>query len=174
MNIYILVNLKWLVWYTEPNYHIVLGNMSGDRLGAHWNPQDFTLMILQACVGLGIAPIVDWEMEMTPVDFAAEFIVKMTYNLSLSLGKTFHVVNDKPLQSRWGFWNVMTQQLIMLNPQNLLYPWFSNNMIVDGFLSGWMPMVTLSNSSNSKTGKTGRCDATFYIGNVMGACILNY
>lgn len=80
-----------------------LGNMSGDRVSAHWNPQDFTLMILQACVGLGLAPIVDWEMEMTPVDFAAEFIVRMTYNLSLSLGKTFHVVNDKPLQSRWVF-----------------------------------------------------------------------
>lgn len=74
--------------------------MSGDRVSAHWNPQDFTLMILQACVGLGLAPIVDWEMEMTPVDFAAELIVRMTYNLSLSLGKTFHVVNDKPLQSR--------------------------------------------------------------------------
>lgn len=80
-----------------------IGNMSGDRVGAHWNSQDFTLMILQACVGLGLAPIVDWEMEMTPVDFAAEFIVRMTYNLSLSLGKTFHVVNDKPLQSRWCF-----------------------------------------------------------------------
>ncbi|CAC5423035.1 Uncharacterized oxidoreductase SA2266,Uncharacterized oxidoreductase MXAN_5909,Uncharacterized oxidoreductase SSP1627 [Staphylococcus saprophyticus subsp. saprophyticus ATCC 15305 _ NCTC 7292],Uncharacterized oxidoreductase Lmo0432,Uncharacterized oxidoreductase SAR2567,Uncharacterized oxidoreductase SACOL2488,Uncharacterized oxidoreductase Lin0452,Uncharacterized oxidoreductase SAS2370,Uncharacterized oxidoreductase SSP0419 [Staphylococcus saprophyticus subsp. saprophyticus ATCC 15305 _ NCTC 7292] [Mytilu len=52
-----------------------LGNMSGDRKKAFWNPQDFTLLVLQACAKYGFAPDVDWDMEMTPVDFAAEFIM---------------------------------------------------------------------------------------------------
>lgn len=80
-----------------------LGNMSGDSKTASWNPQDFTLILLQACTKLGKAPAVDWHMEMTPVNFAANFIVKMIKNSSQALGKTFHIINDKPIQSRWVF-----------------------------------------------------------------------
>ncbi|WAQ97992.1 LGRD-like protein [Mya arenaria] len=80
-----------------------LGNMSGDRKQAFWNPQDFTLLMLQASIRLGLAPDVDWDMEMTPVDFAAEFVVAMTKRSGLSLGKTFHIINDKPLKSRLVF-----------------------------------------------------------------------
>ncbi|CAG2239852.1 unnamed protein product [Mytilus edulis] len=64
-----------------------LGNMSGDRKQAFWNPLDFTLLVLQACAKYGYAPDVDWDMEMTPVDFAAEFIVRCTFNLSTILGR---------------------------------------------------------------------------------------
>ncbi|OPL21136.1 thioester protein reductase domain, partial [Mytilus galloprovincialis] len=74
--------------------------MSGDRKQAFWNPQDFTLLVLQACAKYGYTPDVDWDMEMTPVDFAAEFIVRCTYNLSTILGKTYHIINDQPLHSR--------------------------------------------------------------------------
>jgi thioester reductase-like protein len=75
--------------------------MSGDSRSACWNPQDFTLILLQACTQLGKAPEVDWRMEMTPVDFAANFIVKMIRKSSQAMGKTFHIINDKPLQSRF-------------------------------------------------------------------------
>ncbi|KAH3843031.1 hypothetical protein DPMN_116538, partial [Dreissena polymorpha] len=80
-----------------------LGNMSGDREAAFWNPQDFTLLMLQACVKVSASPDVVWGMEMTPVDFAAQFIVSMTKNASLCIGKTFHIVNDKPIQSKLVF-----------------------------------------------------------------------
>ncbi|KAL4230934.1 hypothetical protein ACF0H5_011308 [Mactra antiquata] len=80
-----------------------LGNMSGDSQHAYWNPQDFTLILLQACLELGKAPDVNWKMEMTPVDFAAKFIVNMTSKSWQTLGKTFHIINDDPLQSRWIF-----------------------------------------------------------------------
>ncbi|KAK3100605.1 hypothetical protein FSP39_022476 [Pinctada imbricata] len=80
-----------------------LGNMAGDSKMGHWNPQDFTLMMLRACSKYGLAPDVDWHMEMTPVDFAAEFIVKMTHHLQQGLGKIFHVINDRPLSSRMIF-----------------------------------------------------------------------
>ena len=78
----------------------VLGNLSGDQHLAYWNLQDFTLTILKACCQTELAPDVDWRVEMTPVDFAAAFIVKMARKSSLSIGKTFHVINDKPLKSR--------------------------------------------------------------------------
>lgn len=80
-----------------------LGNMSGDRKKAYWNPQDLTLMIMQVSAKFGLAPDVDWDMEMTPVDFAAEFIVRCTYNLEAIVGKTYHIINDAPLPSRWTF-----------------------------------------------------------------------
>ena len=74
--------------------------MSGDRQLAYWNSQDFTLLMLQASARLGFAPEVQWQMEMTPVDFAAQFVVALTKRSTLCLGKTFHIINDKPLQSR--------------------------------------------------------------------------
>ncbi|KAK3605427.1 hypothetical protein CHS0354_007509 [Potamilus streckersoni] len=80
-----------------------LGNMAGDSKNAYWNPADFTLLMLKVCAELKMAPDVDWDMEMTPVDFAAEFIIQMIKNPTLSLGKTFHIVNDKPLKARLVF-----------------------------------------------------------------------
>ncbi|XP_046580237.1 linear gramicidin synthase subunit D-like [Haliotis rubra] len=79
-----------------------LGNLSGDSLTGHWNPQDFTLLVLQACTKLGLAPEVNWNMEMTPVDFAAKVIVRITQNPSV-MGKTFHVINTQPIKARWVF-----------------------------------------------------------------------
>ena len=40
-------------------------------MNAAWNRQDFTLLLLAACAKYGTAPDTDWDVEMTPVDFAA-------------------------------------------------------------------------------------------------------
>ncbi|KAK6976349.1 linear gramicidin synthase subunit D [Biomphalaria glabrata] len=79
------------------------GNLSGDSKKAYWNPHDFTLLILQACARTGMAPNLDWNMEMTPVDFVATVIVKLTQNPDCALGKTLHLVNDKPMKSKQVF-----------------------------------------------------------------------
>ena len=91
-----------------PTYHHNLfwfysfsGNMSGDSKQAFWNPQDFTLLMLQACSKTGLAPSLDWDMEMTPVDFAAQVIVKLTQNPNIALSKTLHIINDRPMKSRY-------------------------------------------------------------------------
>ncbi|XP_069130390.1 uncharacterized protein [Argopecten irradians] len=78
-----------------------LGNMSGDMKQAYWNPQDLTLLMLKVITRLGAAPDVDWLVEMTPVDFAAKFLVRMTYNLSTALGKVYHIINSKPIHCSW-------------------------------------------------------------------------
>ncbi|XP_052077177.1 polyketide synthase HetM-like [Mytilus californianus] len=80
-----------------------LGNMSGDREQGIWNDQNDTFLVLQVCAKYQIAPDVDWKMEMTPVDLVADFIVRCTYNLSTTLGKTYHIINDQPLHSRFVF-----------------------------------------------------------------------
>lgn len=83
-----------------PTNQLPQGNLSGDSRKAFWNPQDFTLLVLQACAKTGLAPDVDWDMEFTPVDFVANIVVKLTQNPDLALGKTLHVVNDKPIKAR--------------------------------------------------------------------------
>ncbi|KAL8598680.1 hypothetical protein ACOMHN_033245 [Nucella lapillus] len=80
-----------------------LGNLGGDRVNAAWNRQDFTLLLLAACAKFSIAPDTDWEVEMTPVDFVAQVIVRLVQLPDSAIGKTLHVINDKPLPARWIF-----------------------------------------------------------------------
>ncbi|CAC5423670.1 unnamed protein product [Mytilus coruscus] len=80
-----------------------LGNLSGDMEQGNWNHQNATFLVLEACAKYKIAPDVDWNMEMTPVDFVADFIVRCTYNMSTTLDKTYHIINDQPLHSRLVF-----------------------------------------------------------------------
>ncbi|XP_029644001.1 linear gramicidin synthase subunit D [Octopus sinensis] len=80
-----------------------LGNLAGDRDNVCWNPQDFTLLMLQSATKFHIAPDIDWRMEMTPVDFTANIIVRITQNLSLAVGKVLHIINTRPVKSSWVF-----------------------------------------------------------------------
>ncbi|CAB9505927.1 D-alanine--D-alanyl carrier protein ligase [Seminavis robusta] len=67
------------------------GNMGG--VGAVWNPSDFNFLVLQGCIAVGAAPVVDgWIMESTPVDFAASAMVKLMVDRD-NLGEAFHVTN---------------------------------------------------------------------------------
>ena len=66
-----------------------------------WNPQDFTLLVIQGCLFSGFAPDVDWSVELTPVDFVARFIVSLTQKMALALGKTFNVVNTNTASSKY-------------------------------------------------------------------------
>ena len=78
---------------------IFAGNLSGDSKFAFWNPQDFNLLMIQGCLATGCAPNVEWDIEMTPVDFVAETVVTLTQRVGLSLSKVFHLVNPSPLKS---------------------------------------------------------------------------
>ena len=56
----------------------ILGNLAGDRERVQWNPIDFILLMIKGITATLSAPDVDWMVEMTPVDFVSEMIVKMT------------------------------------------------------------------------------------------------
>ncbi|XP_070554169.1 uncharacterized protein [Ptychodera flava] len=79
------------------------GNLSGDSGHAAWNPMDSNLLLIRGCVQTMSAPDVGWEIEMTPVDFVSGVIVKLTQNIMLAMGKVFHMVNPRPIASRWLF-----------------------------------------------------------------------
>ena len=86
--------------YSHADLVLRAGNLGGDRMNAAWNRQDFTLLLLAACAKYGTAPDTDWEVEMTPVDFAAQVIVKLVQQPDSAIGKTLHIINDKPLPAR--------------------------------------------------------------------------
>ena len=76
------------------------GNLGGDRWNAAWNAQDFTLLLLSACARYSVAPDIDWAVEMTPVDFVAQVVVRLVQHPDDSIGKVLHVINDKPLPAK--------------------------------------------------------------------------
>ena len=79
---------------------LTIGNQAGDSKSACWNPQDFNLIMIQGCLLTGIAPEVDWDIEMTPVDYISDTIVTLTQKMGLSLGKVFNVMNIRTLKFR--------------------------------------------------------------------------
>ena len=62
-----------------------------------WNAKDSNWLIIAGCLELGIAPSVpNWRCECTPVDFAAETIIR-SMNSTSTVGKAFNLVNPHAL-----------------------------------------------------------------------------
>ena len=79
----------------------VSGNLSGESNEAYWNSADFTLNMLQGCMQVGASPELDWDIEMTPVDFVSRIIVTLTQRMALGLGKVYHLVNTATIKSKY-------------------------------------------------------------------------
>uniref|UniRef100_H2YWG8 Dehydrogenase/reductase SDR family member 11 n=1 Tax=Ciona savignyi TaxID=51511 RepID=H2YWG8_CIOSA len=77
-----------------------IGNLSGDRTNAGWNPSDFILLVLRASLQTSSWPDVDWQIEMTPVDFVSRSIVRLSQNLQASVHKIFHIVQQEEITGR--------------------------------------------------------------------------
>jgi len=73
-----------------------LGNQAASTTAGYWNDQDFTYLLLQSVIFTGKTPDIDWTVEITPVDFAAKFIVELTTNAFCpNVGKIFHLTNNQ-------------------------------------------------------------------------------
>lgn len=65
-----------------------------------WSQRDFNLLFVTGCIRLGSFPdSIGLNLEMTPVDFAAEVIVSLTRSI-WALGRTFHLVNTQPISAQ--------------------------------------------------------------------------
>jgi thioester reductase-like protein len=76
------------------------GNMAGSSATGAWNANDFVRMLLQGCLVLGCVPRGEgterWNIDLTPVDFAARAIVECVKRPQRSLGRTLHVQSPHP------------------------------------------------------------------------------
>ena len=75
------------------------GNMSASTETGVWNGSDFYSLFLRAVIAMGAAPAAEemdelgWELDMTPVDWAAAAIAKSVCEPNKSLGRVLHVGN---------------------------------------------------------------------------------
>eukprot|EP00931_Biecheleriopsis_adriatica_P116929 TRINITY_DN92505_c0_g1_i1.p1 TRINITY_DN92505_c0_g1~~TRINITY_DN92505_c0_g1_i1.p1 ORF type:complete len:1308 (+),score=257.80 TRINITY_DN92505_c0_g1_i1:43-3924(+) len=74
-----------------------LGNVGGPLQGRGWNESDSNLLFLRACLQSSTVPSGDWSIELTPVDFVAEFIVNCLLDQKYAHAKTFHLINSSKL-----------------------------------------------------------------------------
>uniref|UniRef100_A0A914MEY8 Fatty acid synthase n=1 Tax=Meloidogyne incognita TaxID=6306 RepID=A0A914MEY8_MELIC len=80
-----------------------LGNQAAPINGSNWNPQDFTYLLLLSTLKMNIAPnLGEWEVELTPVDFSAQFIVRILSEMFCeNTGRIFHLINSGEGIVKW-------------------------------------------------------------------------
>ncbi|GGO95489.1 type I polyketide synthase [Wenjunlia tyrosinilytica] len=72
------------------------GRVLGDsRTGAALTTH-FTTRVIKGCIQLGLAPALDLEVEMTPVDYVSRAMVRISKQPH-AFGRTFHLVNGRKL-----------------------------------------------------------------------------
>jgi len=73
------------------------GNITGDSVTGYSNyQQNHFLLVLKGCIQIGVAPDIDFLIEMTPVDILAEAIIKLSLQYN-SKGKTYNLENPTKL-----------------------------------------------------------------------------
>ncbi|PZO10729.1 MAG: hypothetical protein DCF25_20290, partial [Leptolyngbya foveolarum] len=87
------------------------GRILGDRRTGICNTRDRLSLMLRGCAYLGCAPTVDTLVDMTPVNYVSQAIVRIS-STSTVWGKAFHLCNPRSMS-----WVDLVQQI-----QNLGYP----------------------------------------------------
>lgn len=85
------------------------GNVGGSQEEASWNPADFTLLMMQGCLYTQMAPDIDWQIELSPVDFVSRVIVEVSQDVLHSVGKVFHIINPCTMDCR-DLWQLLKSQ----------------------------------------------------------------
>lgn len=148
-----------------------LGMITGDSNTGACNLTDLVCRFIKGCIQMGSVAKMDLEMDLTPVDYAAQALVAISNDRSND-GKIFHIVN--PVATPWALiseWLRSTQYLladvayeqwrnqlietVRRSPQNALAP------LVDLFRengsSQFIPRYDCSNSTDALRGKDITC-----------------
>lgn len=72
------------------------GRVLGDSRTGACLTTHFTTRVIKGCVQLGMAPDIDLEVEMTPVDYVAAALVRISLG-DRDFGQTYHLVNANKL-----------------------------------------------------------------------------
>ncbi len=71
------------------------GRITGHSRTGAANTSDFLHTMIQGCLQLGVAPQLDMEVDMTPVDYVSRAIVELSLRPE-AIGHAFHLVNPQP------------------------------------------------------------------------------
>jgi thioester reductase-like protein len=72
------------------------GRVLGDSRTGACLTTHFTTRVIKGCVQLGLAPDIDLEVEMTPVDYVAAALVRISLR-DRDFGQTYHLVNPRKM-----------------------------------------------------------------------------
>lgn len=74
------------------------GRVLGDsRTGACLSTH-FTTRVIKGCIQLGLAPDLDLDIEMTPVDYVARALVAISLRRTVSGSRTYHLINGRKMR----------------------------------------------------------------------------
>lgn len=128
--------------------------------------------MIKGCIQLGYAPDMDMLLQIAPIDYVCQAIVHLSLQEE-SLGKTFHLVNPKPITwshlfdqiSLFGFplkqipyleWRKMLVEQLKNASGNALYPLsplFSEYIIENT----WLPRFDCKNTLDGLEGTNIKC-----------------
>ncbi len=117
------------------------GVLSGDTWTGAGNTRDMIWNVLKGCVQLGIAPVSNDSIDVTPVDYVARAIVHLSRRPE-SLGHAFHLPQTAPLPWRdvapifqdYGYdiegisyaeWHRRVTERVPRQPDNAIFPFLS-------------------------------------------------
>lgn len=72
------------------------GNILADAHTGAANAEDYLTKVVQGCVQLGAAPVRDYPLPASAVDFVARAIVEISLRED-AIGRTYHLINPEPL-----------------------------------------------------------------------------
>ncbi|MCB8942382.1 MAG: thioester reductase domain-containing protein [Ardenticatenaceae bacterium] len=72
------------------------GRITGHGETAVFNPDDFLFKLLKGCIQLGFAPLLEMQVDMTPVDYVSGAIVHLVGQPE-AVGQAFHLLNERPI-----------------------------------------------------------------------------
>lgn len=75
------------------------GRITGDSHSGAWNRHDLLTLLMQVCVELGKAPDIRTLTDLTPVDYVADAMVKLTIAEEDS-GLIYHIINPELMELR--------------------------------------------------------------------------
>lgn len=72
--------------------------ISGHSRTGAWNIKDFTCIVIKGCTEMGCAPVLDYWVNICPVDYASQAITYLAQQPQ-SEGRIFHLMNPNPVTS---------------------------------------------------------------------------
>jgi thioester reductase-like protein len=148
------------------------GRIAWHRHSGVWNSSDLLYKLIKGCLQLGSAPDLALRLEITPVDYVSEAIVRLSLRPQ-SIGRAFHLVNPQSIswlelaeqiracgvalpQLPYAEWLRQLQEALRDPAQNALYPLISISQASElSTQAGSQPLELRFDTHNVRAGLAG-------------------